>query len=412
MLTNLLAQVPIFRGLPESELEYLAKSLRVREVLPDTILFREGEAGDHFYIVIDGQIEVLKAMDTDNEQLIGLREAGDFIGEMSLMNRQGMRTASVRSRGLTHLWEMSRGEFDELLQRQPAMAYEMLSVLSERLTYAHNASIRDLQEKNQRLKEAYDALKKAQAQIIEKEKLERELQLATEIQMGILPQTLPVDARFDFGARISPARAVGGDFYDFFQLSPHKTGIVIGDVADKGIPSAIFMAQTHALVYAEAHQSDSPGQVLRRVNEHLLSIGEARLFVTVLYGVLDMEKGNFSYARAGHELPLIVENLNAARLMPQKQGQLLGLLPAPVLDEQALLLSERGYLLLYTDGVLDARDPTEEAFGMERLFACLPFDAHLSAQGICDCIWQAVNAHRGTAPQYDDITMVCVRRKR
>ena len=147
------------------------------------------------------------------------------------------------------------------------------------------------------------------------------------------------------------------------------------------------------------------------MNKHPLSIGEARLFVTVLYGILDSERGVFSYSRAGHELPVVVESHSLARRMPQNQGQLLGLLPAPLLDEQQIILADQGFILLYTDGVLDARDSSSETFGMECLIACLPFNKHLAAQEICDHIWQAVDAHRGSAPQCEDITLVCVRRR-
>ncbi len=127
-----------------------------------------------------------------------------------------------------------------LLQRWPVLAHAMVNILSERLDATNNASFRDLTQKNHALQKAYDEFKAAQAQLIEKERLERELKVAAEIQLSILPDVLPQVAGFDFGACILPARSVGGDFYDVFRLDRRRTGVVIGDVADKGIPAALF----------------------------------------------------------------------------------------------------------------------------------------------------------------------------
>jgi len=408
MKENLLARTPILRGLPPEEIESLERSLRVRELPPDTILFHEGEVGDRFFIVSEGRLEVIKALGTPEERLIGFRGPGEFIGELSLINRTGLRTASIRSAGPVRLWELSHAEFDALLHRQPSIAYEILEVLSERLTEAHDASIADLQEKNRQLEQAYNELKAAQAQIIEKERLEKELQVASAIQMSLLPQSLPILEGFDFGAAIMPARAVGGDFYDFFPLAEDRLGIVIGDVADKGVPSAIYMAQTLALLYAESYQHLSAREVLQRVNQLLQGIGESGLFVTALYGILDQRTGEFSYARAGHELPLLLEPSGQIEIMPYGAGQLLGVLENPLLDEQTVPLPPGSTLLLYTDGVLDCRDEQGNAFGMERLKATLSVLKSLPAQEICRQLWQRIKDHQRSAPQDDDVTIVSI----
>lgn len=409
MKEKLLARAPIFQGLPDNEIKKLSQTLRVREVPPNTILFQEGEVGDYFFIIIQGQIEVIKALGTQEERLIGIRGPGEFVGELSLVNREGVRTASVRSCGPAHLWEMSHAEFDDLLHRQPCMTFELINVLSTRLTTAHDTTIKDLQEKNRELTQAYEELKAAQAQIIEKERLERELQVAFEIQTSILPQTLPKLAGYDFGALMVPARAVGGDFYDLISLSSNKVGIIIGDVADKGVPSAIFMAQTHALLYAMATRNASPARVLQRVNKLLIKIGESSLFVTVLYGVLDKRTNTFSYARAGHELPIIVTSDGQVQLAPYDQGQLMGVLDKPTLDEQTLSVPPGGMILLYTDGVIDARHSNGDSFGMERLIGELETVGFGSAQELCDHLWNTLESFQSKTAQEDDVTMVTVR---
>ena len=409
MKEKLLAHTPLFMGLPEDEISRLSETLRVLEAPPGKVLFQEGEIGDRFYIIIQGQIEVIKALGTPEERSIGFRGPGEFVGELSLINRSGLRTASVRSSGPAHLWEMSHEEFDDLLHRQPMMTFELINVLSERLTNAHDSTIKDLQEKNLELTEAYEELKAAQAQIIEKERLERELQVAFEIQTGILPQTLPDLEGYDFGALMVPARAVGGDFYDIIPLSTNKVGIIIGDVADKGVPSAIFMAQTHALLYAMAKRDTTPAQVLLHVNELLLKIGESSLFVTVLYGVLDRTTNLFSYARAGHELPIIITAKGKAEIAPYDQGQLMGILDDLILDEQTLSVPSGGMILLYTDGVIDARHTNGESFGMERLIDVIKQIHRGSAQEQCDQLWQTLCEFQNKDAQEDDVTIVAVK---
>jgi serine phosphatase RsbU (regulator of sigma subunit) len=409
MKEKVLARTPLFNGLPEDEISKLTETLRVLEVPPETVLFQEGEVGDRFYIIIQGQIEVIKAIGTPEERLIGVRGSGEFIGELSLINRAGLRTASVRSLGPAHLWEMSHEEFDDLLHRQPMMAFELIDVLSQRLTNAHDSTIKDLQVKNRELTEAYEELKAAQAQIIEKERLEKELQVAFEIQTSILPQTLPELDGYDFGALMVPARAVGGDFYDIVPLSSNKVGIIIGDVADKGVPSAIFMAQTHALLYAMAIRDTTPTQVLEHVNELLLKIGESSLFVTVLYGVLDRKTNQFTYARAGHELPIIVTADGQAEIAPYEQGQLMGILDDLILDEQIVTVPPKGLIMLYTDGVIDARHANGESFGMQRLLDVVKQANTGSAQDRCDQLWQILCDFQSKDTQEDDVTIVAVK---
>lgn len=405
----LISRVPLFATLPPDEIAYLAKSLRVVDIPPGSVVFNEGDPGEHFYIVRDGEIEIVKNMGRDDERIVGIRQQSDFVGEMSLFNVDGRRTASVRSRAGARLWEMTRPEFDALLQRHPLLAYEMVRVLSKRLTNAHNHAIADLTEKNRQLQLAYEELKAAQQQIIEKEKLERELQLAAQIQMSLLPSRLPTLPGFDFGARMVPARAVGGDLYDFIPLDESAVGIVVGDVSDKGVPAAIFMSQTHALIRAEAQRNASPYDTLSRVNSLLSEMNASGLFVTVLYGVLNGTTREFRYARAGHELPLVREPSGAVSAPPHAGGAPLAVLDTVILDEGRLHLAPGATMLLYTDGVTEARDASRAEFGSEGLEAALASTPLDGAQQLCDNLLAQIDRHRAGAPVHDDITLVAVR---
>lgn len=408
---KILAQVPLFSSLPESELVYLAEKLQNQEYPHGTVLFSEGDHGHYFYVIISGRLEIVKAMGTADERVLAVRQAGEFVGEMSLFNPDGLRTASARTVGQVRLKLLTRDDFDMLLDRNPGLAYEMVRVLSDRLTSTHNRVMSEFQEKNRQLSQAYEELKAAQAQIIEKEKLEHELELAYEIQMSILPRKLPQLSGYTLGARIVPARAVGGDFYDFFRIGQGQLGVVIGDVTDKGVPAAIFMARTNAFLRAEALRGFTPEETLRAVNRHLVSMNDSMMFATVLYGILDLQTGEFCYARAGHELPILYTAEGGAALLEMSSGMPLGLMESSTVDTNRTIIPPGGVLLLYTDGVTDERNPDSQVFGASRLGQVLEALNGRSAQQICDDIYQAVEEHMAGEEQFDDITLVAIRRE-
>jgi sigma-B regulation protein RsbU (phosphoserine phosphatase) len=405
----LLSRVPLFATLPHAELAILASTLDHITYPAGTILFHEGDHGERFYIVLEGRIAIAKALGSDDERLVALRGPGEFVGEMSLLSQDGLRTASARVTEDVLVLELTRAQFDSLLHRHPTLAYEMLRVLSERLRHSHDAAIRDLLEKNRRLAEAYADLQAAQAQIIEQETLARELRLAREIQESMLPPALPRLAGFEIGARMIPARMIGGDFYDIMALDADRLGVVVGDVSGKGVPAALFMALVCSLLRAEASRDVSPEESLRFVNRHLIGRNARGMFVTVLYGVLHRSTREFEYVRAGHDLPLVWDADGAPLAVGHARGHPLGLFATPALDAQTLRLPLGGTLLLYTDGATEAMDAQSELFGRERLALAAHTAPDASAQALCDHLVQAVAAYHGAAPQADDITLLAVR---
>ena len=409
MKEQLISRVPLFASLPRGEIEHLAETLRLCEFPDGTLVFREGSTGDRFYILLDGQVEIIKALGTDAERLLGVRQAGSFIGEMSLFSHDGRYTASVRARTPLQLLEMTRADFDALLHRQPALAYEVVRTLSQRLDESENLTIRDLLEKNRQLRQAYDELKAAQAQIIENEKLQAELDVARTIQRSILPRTRPRLPGFDFGMLVEPMRSVGGDFVDFIPLGDDRLGIAVGDVSDHGVPAAIFMALTYSLLRAEASRARSLSQALHSVNRHLLDMNESSMFATLLYGILNGATREFSYVRAGHEMPLLLDARGEIIGLEHGIGQPLGLFPEVALDEQSVGLPSDSLLLMYTDGVTEAMDRDGQLYGLERLHTVLRAERRRSAQDICDSAWDAVRTYSGAAAPRDDVTLVAVR---
>lgn len=208
-------------------------------------------------------------------------------------------------------------------------------------------------------------VRQQQIEAAERERVAQELKVAALIQQTLLPQSLPELAGWQVAAYYQPARAVGGDFYDFRHLPDGRLSIVIGDVTDKGVPAALVMATTRTLLRAASERLLSPGAVLERVNDLLHPDIPARMFVTCLYAVLDPATGHLLYANAGHDLPYRagpdgVEELRA-------RGMPLGLLPGMGYEEKEVTLTPGDTLLLYSDGLVEAHDPQREMYGFPKL---------------------------------------------
>lgn len=408
MTLNLLAKIPLFADLPANELDRILSVLNVKELIDREILFREGDTGEHFYLVMAGELEVLMAAGQMEELQLNIMRAGEHFGEMSLILPGGHRTATVRARGAATLLSLSRAQFLDLTQKYPELSTSMVRVLSQRLDNTNTQTFHDLTEKNKQLQTAYDELKAAQAQLVEKERLERELQVAADIQLSILPDELPKVDGFNFGARILPARQVGGDLYDVFLLKDEKVGVVIGDVADKGVPSAIFMARAHALIMAEADMGLTAGEVMRVVNRHITRLQKSTQFVTVLYGILDLKTREFSYARAGHEPPLLLHPDGTVERIPHSSGMALGLWDAITLDERTVILPQGSTFLLFTDGLTDCRDTLGEPFGLQRIKETLADLSNVNAQQACDHLLETLMNFQDGSKQDDDVTLVAI----
>jgi phosphoserine phosphatase RsbU/P len=421
--TALISNIPLFATIPPDELAELATELQQITYPAGTLLMREGERGDGLYIVLSGMFEIFKELGTPDERLFGRRGVGEVVGEMGLLNQDGRRTASARAASDSQVIRLTRPDFERLLGRYPTIAYALLRVLSTRLRDSNDTVIHELQEKNrqlaqayadvqaqnQQLAQAYADLEAAQAQLVEKEALEHELRLAREIQERILPRQLPTPPGFDLGARMVAAREVGGDFFDVFPLGSGALGLVVGDACGKGIPAALFMALTRSLLRADAAHATSPAAALRATNQHLAEISTAGMFITILYGILNYSTGEFSYARAGHELPLIWDAAGMPLNPARANGQPLGILPDPAIDVQTLRLPPGGTLLLFSDGVTDATNAQGGFFGLESVHATVQAHLGMPAQQLCDQLVDRLTAYRGRSPQADDITLLAVR---
>jgi serine phosphatase RsbU (regulator of sigma subunit) len=393
------ANTDIIEGLVEAAVE--------RSFQSGQIIFQEGSTGRELYLIVEGTIEVVKGHGAD-EMVLARHGPGDFFGEMSFIE-DNPRFATIRALEPTRLLEFSEQNLRSVLLRQPQLLYGMVQELSARLRRADMQMIADLQRKNRDLTQAYRELQEAQAALVEKERLECELELARELQQSILPHEFPDLKEFSFAARSRPARQVGGDFYDVIPLSGGRVGLIMADVSDKGMSAALYMALTRSLIHAEAKRSSSPRKVLLSVHRLLLDMSQADMFVTVFYGVLDPAQSNLRYARAGHDRPLLFSPTTGEWRFLTGKGTALGFVEEVSLEEVGVDLRPGDLLIFYTDGITDANSPAGEFFGSERLRKTVCAAGGLGADDMCDHIFEHVDQFQTGAVQHDDMALLVVK---
>jgi serine phosphatase RsbU (regulator of sigma subunit) len=250
-----------------------------------------------------------------------------------------------------------------------------------------------------------------QQEMAERERLEQELQLAHEIQQTFMPRRLPDLPGWELAFAWRAARRVAGDFYDFFELPDRRLGLVIADVADKGMPAALFMALTRTLMRAAALEEASPATALARVNDLLVPDAQSGMFVTLFYAVLALETSELVYANAGHNPPLLLRPRAGELERLVKGGMALGVLERVQFEERTIYLGPGDYLILYTDGITEAFSPQGEMYGEGHLQETVQaIDGH-SAQAMLDAIDDSVIAFTGDTTLSDDRTLVVLRHK-
>jgi serine phosphatase RsbU (regulator of sigma subunit) len=244
----------------------------------------------------------------------------------------------------------------------------------------------------------------------ERERLEQELQLAHEIQYTFMPSQEPYLSGWELSFVWRAARQVAGDFYDFFELPDRRLGLVIADVADKGMPAALFMTLTRTLVRAAALEDESPAAVLERVNDLLEADARHGMFVTAVYAVLSLETGELAYANAGHPPPLLSRTRARELVRLGTGGMALGVVPGTQLEERSVALEPGDHLVFYTDGITEAFSPKDEIYGDARLEATVRAIADGSSQAMLEAIDDSVSAFVGDNPATDDVTLMVLGR--
>ena len=271
----------------------------------------------------------------------------------------------------------------------------------------------------------YEAVKKMEIDIdqfivhistitAEKERIGAELNVATQIQADMLPRIFPAfpeRPEFDIYASMTPAKEVGGDFYDFFLVDDDHLAMVIADVSGKGVPAALFMVIAKTLLKNAAQTGLSPGAVLEKVNNQLCENNEAEMFVTVWLGLYQISTGKLTAANAGHEYPAIRRSGGGFELVKDRHGFVLAGMENARYREYELELGPGDTLFVYTDGVAEATDGANTLYGTERMLSALNAAPERCPEELLAAVRSDIDRFVGGAPQFDDITMLAVQRK-
>ena len=395
--------------------EQMLASLRAiaapRTYPPDTQLTHQGETEHTFYVIEDGRVAVSRRLEDGTEQLLNVLGPRHIFGEMALLD-DSPRLATITTLTETRVLELTAEQFKQLLRQDPDLALHITRRILSNLRTIDQLAIHDLRTKNALLQEAYHSLKAAQAELVEKERLEREMELAAEMQRSLLPAVLPRYDDYFFAAYLAPARQVGGDLFGVQPLDDEHVALLIADVADKGMYAALLMAVTRTLFMQEAQRSLSPAEVTLAVHRGLMTVGGGEdgysmdAFVTAFYGVLHRPSGCLTYVRAAQDRPLLLHPDQTLVSLPG-DGRFLGMLPDLELHEEVVTLQPGDSLLLYSDGVTDAHNEADEGYGLERLKRVFQSVAGHGTETL-DRLARDVNAWRGNAAAFDDVTMLLV----
>lgn len=380
---------------------------------PETILTHQGEAEQTFYVIESGCVVVVRRMEDGDEQVLATLGPRQTFGEMALLD-DNPRLATVKTLTESNVLEITAEKFRQLLREDPDLALHITRRVLANLRRLDQVAIQDLREKNELLQQAYLDLQAAQLVLVEKKRLEREMELAAEMQRNLLPSVLPQYDDFRFEAYLAPARHVGGDLFDVRALDAEHVALLIADVADKGVHAALMMAVTRTLFFQEMVRSLSPREVVYAVHQGLLSIGGdghegygMDAFVTAFYAVLHRPSGRLRYVRAAQDRPLWLRPGERPTSLTG-EGRFLGMIDGLVLQEHEIILRPGDNLLLFSDGVPDQRNEQDEVFGLERLKDAFLEASREKSGGRLSYLIHKIDQWRGAASASDDVTMLLV----
>jgi serine phosphatase RsbU (regulator of sigma subunit) len=346
-----------------------------------TVIFQPGDFSDMMYVVVAGEL-----LFTLYGNEVDRMSAGDLFGEMGMVENRP-RNGRVTAVTDCTLILIDRLRFATLVRQHPGFVTRVMTVISARLHRRTEGEVKRLA-------------------------LERELAIGRQMQLSLLPQHTPQIRGWEFATYYQSAWQVGGDFYDFIARDndPDKLCLVIADVTGKGVPAALYMAVARTMMRAETQKDQSAARVLQRVNELIISDNRSPLFLSAFYAVLDVESGLLQYANAGHNAPLCLRQATGEIEELTTQGYLLGAFSHVSFNEAETTLAIGDVLLLYTDGVNEARDADGRFFGEERLKTAVTNAGDRHAEGIVEAIVTAVASFIGEMAQADDLTILVAKR--
>ena len=398
------------QGLDEDTLQLLRQVAKRVEHPPNTTLCHQGKVEHVFYVVVKGNVAVVRVLDSGEERILNMVGKNGYFGEMGLID-DSPRAANCVTITPTTVLEVTEEAFDKFVKNSPSLANVLLQRILSNARNLDKIYIEDLQQKNEALELAYERLKAAQAKLVEQERLQRELELAAQVQRNLLQEDLPQFPDYHFAAYLEPARQVGGDFYDVLAIDDEHVGVLIADVADKGFHAALFMAVTRTLFLQEGRRSISPAAVALAVHRGMFDVANNdEVFLTAFYGVLHRPSGKLTYIRAAHERPLLLRPGREVMALPGGD-RFLGMMPDLELTEQTIKLEPGDRLVMFSDGVPDAVNESDQGYGNQQLSAAVANCSQKTAAEIVDFLVKDVARWQGKAAPFDDLTLLVLEAK-
>lgn len=351
---------------------------------------------------VDSQIDI-----AENDPLLAYLTSVATTVDVDRLELDSPAVAALRAANVKLVVPLiSQGELIGMLNLGPRLSEQEFSADDRRL-------LNNLASQAAPAVRVAQLVQEQEAEARERERIEQELRVAQLIQQQFLPKTLPDLSGWQVAAHYQPARAVGGDFYDFIELPDDRVGIVVGDVTDKGVPAALVMASTRSILRSDAARLISPAAVLERANDLLCPDIPEHMFVTCLYMVLEPMTGRVRFANAGHNLPYVRRRDGVVEL--RATGMPLGLLPGMTYEEREAVLEPGERMLLFSDGLVEAHDPDGEMFGFPRLMGMVgqqgQSPGHSQSHNLIDTLLTALDRFTGShREQEDDITLVTLER--
>ena len=379
------------KRIPYESVERVLRNCDINILSPGEVLLEPGQDNHYLYLLKDGRLQVrLESADSDLGFPI---EPGECVGEMSIIDGKPV-SAFVVAEQPSEVVAIPNNVFWQDLAPVPGVARNLMQLLAERMRKRIDVTVRALEQQ------------------LRLEHLERELDVAKDIQASMLPRQVPLfpdHPRADVYAVMKPAREVGGDFFDAFPLDENRICIAVGDVSGKGVPAALFMVRTLTELRTVLHRGDSLARAIARLNVSLCQNNDRCMFVSLFVGILDTSNGCLRYANCGHNPPLVGSGDAGYEFLDLADGIIAGVEEHAVYAEQELTLAPGARLVLYTDGVTEAQRKDKQFFTEKRLQSLLSDMEPQDAFGTVQNVQRAVEAFTGDAPQFDDITLLVLR---
>lgn len=382
----------LFRDADEAAVIAAIGDTVVVDLAPDEVLLRPGQPNDTVYLVLSGGLAAYLGSNDKPGDAIAI-PAGDCLGELSSIDGKPV-SALVKASVPSRVLPLTQDRFWNRLMAVPGVARNLMVILAARM------------------RRNTEAMLAGQRRQLELDYLRQELDLARQLQLGMLPLRSPLFPErpdVEVAGLMEAASAVGGDLFDAFFLTPRQLFVCVGDVSGHGIPAAMFMARAVSLMRIAAAAYPDPAALIERVNDQLCDGNDANLFLTLFCAVLDLDSGQLVYSNAGHLSPIVVRG-GRSEALPLPKGMVIGVLSGIRYRNLETLLQPDDLLLCFTDGVTEAQTPAGEELTEPALASWLETQAALPLQSLLERVRAEVARFTGTSELADDCTLLALRR--